>query len=503
MITIIYSTHKDITYNNDFKNHLLKSSGLKNIQILEYQNNNQYSLSEVYNRGILESIYDIVVCCHNDIKLENGWGKKLLKDFETNPEFGIIGKAGSCYFPESGVYWEKMLETMVGQVYHEPIGQKKWLSKYCQKMPFIIPVVTVDGLFISFNKNKIKHTFDETIGKFHFYDHPFCLSNYLEGVNIGVTFSFDITHQSIGKPNDEFFQSKEVFLKKYSKFLPIDLKPKDLFIPEYKKIKNKIKTKVAVIIPNKNNFELLNSCIKSFNTYCNPSKFDIFVADTGSENSEISKIESLSLELNNVKLVKFNYYNFGKINNEVVKNHVNDEYEYLMFCNNDIEVKNNVIDIILDFMIENPLSGTVGARLHFKDNTVQHCGIVGWLSDNNQKFNVSHLGLKSYFNYRIDSFECLGNTAALLMIRKNVFIKCDMFNEKYLDCFEDVELNMNCIIKGYKNYILGNAVAYHYESQTRNLNSNKNLNSFLDKSERLDPFVFKNINKLKKYISQI
>lgn len=503
MITVIYSTHKDSEYNKNFKNHILESCGIKGIQILEYQNNNEYSLSEIYNKGISESLNDIVVCCHNDIKLEKGWGKKLLRDFELNPDFGIIGKAGSCYFPESGVYWEKMTETMVGQVYHEPLGQKKWLSKYCEKQPFIIPVVTIDGLFMSFDKTKIKHTFDESIGKFHFYDHPFCLSNYLEGVNIGVTSSFEIIHQSIGKPNDEFFQSKEVFLKKYSKFLPIDLKPKDLFIPEYNKISNKIKSKIAVIIPNKNNFDLLKSCVESFNFHCNPNKFDIFIADTGSDDLEIKKIESLSLTLKNLKLIKFDYYNFGKINNEVVRHHINDEYEFLIFSNNDIEIKNNIIDIMLDFIIKNPLSGTIGARLHFKDNCVQHCGIVGWVSNNLNEFHVSHLGLKSYYNYRNVSFESLGNTAALMMIRKNVFLKCGMFNEEYIDCFEDVELNLSCIINGYKNYTLGNAVAFHYESQTRNLNPNKISNLQRDYRERLYPFVITNFNKLKNNILQL
>jgi hypothetical protein len=173
MITIIYSTHKDQEYNNKFKQHLLQSVGLNDVQILEFVNHNQYSLSQVYNSGVTQSIYDIVVCCHNDIKLEKNWGKKLLDDYSNNPEYGIIGKAGSCYFPESGVYWEKMFETMVGQVYHHPDDQKKWVNKYSPKLPFIIPVVTIDGLFMSFDKTKCKHFFDETIGKFHFYDHLF------------------------------------------------------------------------------------------------------------------------------------------------------------------------------------------------------------------------------------------------------------------------------------------------------------------------------------------
>ena len=221
MITVIYSTHKDSEYNKKFKKHILESIGVKNPQILEVENRNEYSLSTVYNLGLEISENNIIVCCHNDIKLEKNWGKRLLEDFTNNPEFGIIGKAGSCYFPDSGVYWDRMNQTMVGQVYHHPEGSNKWLSKYSPKLPFIIPVVTIDGLFISFDKTKVKHLFDESIGRFHYYDHLFCLPNYLSGVKIGVTSSFEITHQSVGRPNQEFFQSKELFLKKYGKNLPM------------------------------------------------------------------------------------------------------------------------------------------------------------------------------------------------------------------------------------------------------------------------------------------
>ena len=112
MITIIYSTHRDKEYNDKFNDHLVLTSGLQNVQVIPYENHNQYSLSELYNKGISEAKYDILVCCHNDIKLEKGWGVKLLEDFKTNPEFAIIGKAGSCYFPESGIYWEKLTQPL-------------------------------------------------------------------------------------------------------------------------------------------------------------------------------------------------------------------------------------------------------------------------------------------------------------------------------------------------------------------------------------------------------
>ncbi len=502
MLTIIYSTHKDEEYNKKFKEHLLHTVGLKNVQILEFVNHNQYSLSEVYNSGITQSIYDIIVCCHNDIKLDKNWGKKLLSEFSNNPDYGIIGKAGSCYFPESGIYWEKMGQTMVGQVYHHPPGQKKWLSRYSTKMPDLIPVVTLDGLFISFDKNKIKHTFDESIGKFHFYDHLFCVPNYLSGVNIGVTTSFEITHESVGQPNQEFWDSRERFVEKWGDKLPLDLKPKHPLVEEIKEKELKNIGKVAVIIPTKGKVDMLFNCVNSFYEHCNPNNFEVFIADTGSTLEEKEWIKNNILTLGNVNLIEYDYYNFAKINNDVVKNHIDNNFDFLLFCNNDIKLLNNVIYEMLSIFKQKSNVGTVGARLHYEDNTIQHNGIVLFL-DKEKQIQISHLGLKGYYNFNRDTTETIGNTAALMMIRKNIFTKCGMFNENYINCFEDVELNFQCISHNLKNYVSGKSVAYHYESQTRNDNSSKISELLTDYRERLFPYITQNIKKLLPYLKGV
>jgi len=499
MITIIYSTHKDPEYNNKFRQHLLQTIDVKDPQILEYENHNEYSLSEIYNKGISESIYNIVVCCHNDIKLEKGWGKKLLKDFKENDDYGIIGKAGSCYFPESGVYWEKMGQTMVGQVYHHPEGSKKWVNNYSAKLPHLIPVVTIDGLFISFDKTKLKHKFDETIGKFHFYDHSFCLPNYLEGVKIGVTSSFEITHQSVGQPNQEFFDSKIKFLEKWKHKLPLDLKPTKVYVPEIKEKPLKNIGKVAIIIPTKGKVNLLFDCVSSFYEHCNKDLFDIFIADTGSSDSEKEWIKNKVLPFGNIKLLEYDYYNFAKINNDVVKNHITKDYEFVLFCNNDIKILNNVVYGMLKIFKDNPITGTVGCRLHFEDNTVQHDGMVTFI-DKNQSFNLSHLNLRSYYSYTLSTKKLVGSTGALLMIRKSVFEKCDYFNENYISCFEDVELNLKCLLLGYNNYYDGSLVSYHYESQTRNEDPEIRNKMTQDYQKNLLPFVVKHFDKLKGHI---
>jgi GT2 family glycosyltransferase len=501
MITIIYSTHKDEQFNNKFKQHLLQTVGLKDVQILEYKNNNEFSLSEIYNKGISHSNFDIVVCCHNDIKLENGWGKKLLKDYSENPEYGIVGKAGTSYFPESGIFWEKMQQTMVGQVYHQP-DKDKWLSKYSPKLPVIIPVVSIDGLFLSFDKTKIKHTFDESIGRFHFYDHLFCLPNYLDGVKIGVTSSFEIIHQSIGRPNQEFYETKEKFVEKWKHVLPLDLKPKKIYVPEIKEKPIKNIGKVAVIIPTKGNIQMLKECVDSFYVHCNPELFTIFIADTGSTDDEKEILKSNIKDYNNIKLIEYDYYNFAKINNDVVKNHVTDEYEFLLFCNNDIKLLNNVIYGMLNIFKTTPKVGTVGCRLHFEDNTIQHDGII-CIVDKNKHLKISHHSLLSYYNFSNVTRKVIGSTAALLMIKKNVFIKCDYFNENYLTCFEDVELNLKCLMIGLDNYCNSNLVSYHYESKTRNNDIDKIKKVNKDYNNLLRPFVSKNYDKLKTHIQII
>lgn len=442
MITIVYSTHKDKTYNNKFKQHLLQTVGLKDVQVLEYVNHNQFSLSELYNKGISESENDIVVCCHNDIKLESGWGKKLLKDFNDNPDYGIIGKAGSCYFPESGVYWERMNQTMVGQVYHHPYGQNKWLSKYSPKLPFLIPVVTIDGLFISFDKTKINHQFDETIGRFHFYDHLFCIPNYIDGIKIGVTSSFEITHQSVGQPNEEFFISKDVFLKKYGKHLPLDLKPEEPYhlTLKQKVIKNMGKTLVLI---GYNEFDEYNEdIINSLYNECDKNSFDLILFTYGKlKDLPIKMIKPNLILLNSEKTYLTSAYN------DIIKNRLTITYDFLLFIKNNIVILNDVITGMVKNFKTNPKCGTLSSRIHYHDNTIKSCG-VEVVNKPQPILNYS----QNYYNFPISTDEVNCNQFNLTMVRTNVFLSQGMFNENSFSGFEDIEFCIKIRDK-FKHYV--------------------------------------------------
>ena len=167
MITVGFSTRE---HNQDYIDYIQKTVMYKDVEIIEKVNNGEKSLSQTYNEIIDESSNDIVVLIHDDLEFDTkNWGDKLLKCFNKNPEFSILGLAGTKYLPSSGRWWD-VPENMFGIVNHKHEG-KKWTSSYSKNLnQSVEETVIVDGLFIAFNKTKIKHKFDESVEGFHFYD---------------------------------------------------------------------------------------------------------------------------------------------------------------------------------------------------------------------------------------------------------------------------------------------------------------------------------------------
>jgi hypothetical protein len=221
MITVVYCTRQT---NPEHREHLIKSSGLhKHIEVIEIINNGE-SLTHAYNRGLEQAKNDIVVFCHDDITLETKqWGNKLLKQFDKNPEYGIIGVAGSKYMAESGQWWADKRK-MYGRVQHTHEG-KTWLSEYSKDLGNNLEeVVVVDGVFFAVDKSKLKASFDESVEGFHFYDVTFCFENHLKDVKVGVSTVVRVNHQSIGMTNQSWEDNRVLFAEKFKNNLPIKIK---------------------------------------------------------------------------------------------------------------------------------------------------------------------------------------------------------------------------------------------------------------------------------------
>lgn len=223
MVTIGYCTRVS---NEDFGKHLIKSCGLdpKKVEVIEIVNTGNRSLTECYNEILKKAKYDYVVFTHSDLTIETKqWGNKLLKQFTKNPEYGIIGVAGTKNMPVSGQWWEDR-KRMIGRVAHTHEG-KTWLSSYSDDQGVELEeVVIVDGVFFAVDKTKIKTNFNETVEGFHFYEITFCFENYLKGVKVGVSTLIRVNHKSIGQTNESWEKNRQIFSENFKENLPITIK---------------------------------------------------------------------------------------------------------------------------------------------------------------------------------------------------------------------------------------------------------------------------------------
>ena len=113
-----------------------KSSLLKQIQetcgcpadIMFVVNQNGTSLSRVYHDCLEKVPNKIIVFIHDDIEfLKKDWGNEVLRLFNENQDYGIIGVAGSAEFHEEAAWWR--FKKIYGQVLHRHDG-KSWLTAF-------------------------------------------------------------------------------------------------------------------------------------------------------------------------------------------------------------------------------------------------------------------------------------------------------------------------------------------------------------------------------------
>ena len=217
-VSVVISTRK---IDDSYVKHVEKMFSHPKTEILFYENEGEYSLTQLYNVGLRDSVNDIVVFMHDDLILETpNMTPKIVKLFEKHSEYGIIGVAGTDKLT-SGRWWDNK-DNMYGVVGHIHEG-KRHVNHYSKGVfnDVLKDVVIVDGLFFMVHKGRIKKEFNEQFEGFHFYDISFCVENFLEGVKIGLTTKLGVTHKSIGMVNKQWEKNKLFFEALFEKQLPL------------------------------------------------------------------------------------------------------------------------------------------------------------------------------------------------------------------------------------------------------------------------------------------
>lgn len=218
-ISIVFSTKQ---INPDYIKQIKETCGVIEPDIIPIENNGLFSLSNAYNMGIEKAKYPIVVFIHDDIIfVTKNWARKILKHFKRNPEYGILGVAGTNNLV-SGMWWED--QTAMHGVVNHTDNNKTWTSRFSEDQGNKVKeMVVLDGVLFALDKTKIKHQFDESFNGFHFYDLGLMFPNYLDGVKLGVFTDIRITHLSVGMVNETWKENKTQFEEKYKEHIPCKL----------------------------------------------------------------------------------------------------------------------------------------------------------------------------------------------------------------------------------------------------------------------------------------
>jgi O-antigen biosynthesis protein len=274
-------------------------------------------------------------------------------------------------------------------------------------------------------------------------------------------------------------------------------------------IKRKIKKnkKVSIIIPFKDNYKFTYNCVKSLIENTSYTNYEILLIDNASKEIETEfMIKHFIKYHKNIRSYRYdNLFNYSSINNFGVKF---SKGEYILLLNNDTLIfrPDWLYELLQHF--EDPRVGAVGPMLLYADNTIQHAGVVLGLGG-----LVGHIGIGSIFNSDkwsgrlILEHEVGAITGASLLTTKNIWNEIGGMDENFPVAYNDIDLCLRISEKNYKIIYNPYSILYHFESKSRGEDiKDENLIRFQNDAKQLikkwgnklhnDPFYSPNLTKL-------
>ncbi len=222
---------------------------------------------------------------------------------------------------------------------------------------------------------------------------------------------------------------------------------------------------LSIMVLNRNGAIHLKYLFESFSAHNSHGCFEFIVIDHASKDNSLEVLKDFEKELN-IKIIReITNKSFAHSNNNAAGL---SRYENLLFINNDIVIKNNVIPKVLNHL-KNPEVGVVGIDLYYpgegmERGPLQHSG-VRFREDLRHRFfrpyNIKHPGTG-----RIEYVPAV--TGAFLACRKTDFMKAGRFFENYFYGYEDVDLCLSIAkFTGKKCVVDHDLYAVHDESATQ------------------------------------
>jgi glycosyltransferase involved in cell wall biosynthesis len=229
-----------------------------------------------------------------------------------------------------------------------------------------------------------------------------------------------------------------------------------------------IQPKISIIIPTKDQADLLKTCIDSVISQTEYLNYEIVVVNNGSVESKTKVYLSGLKSVKNIRVLDYpKPFNYSAINNFAVSKC--DDSDYVLLLNNDIAVINGGWLTEMLSIAQQQDVGCVGAKLYYSNDLIQHAGVIlgiGGVAGHSHKYFPSKEN--GYFSRLQLRQDISAVTAACLLVRKSIYEKVNGLNEKDLTiAFNDVDFCLRVRELGLRNVWTPFAELYHYESISR------------------------------------
>lgn len=269
-----------------------------------------------------------------------------------------------------------------------------------------------------------------------------------------------------------------------------------IFILYKMRLKVKGEPLVTILIPNKDQAETLDTCVKSIYEKTDYPHFEILVVENNSEKEEtFAYYEKMEKEHENFRVVRYEGgFNYSAINNFGAR-HANGDY--LLLLNNDTEVISPFWIREMVGFCQREDTGAVGAKLYYPDGLVQHCGVVVGIANFAGHVQNFHTRQDAGYFGRLKAVQDISAvTAACMLVKKSVFDAIGGFDESFVVSLNDVDLCLRIRKAGKLIVQDPNVELYHYESKSRGYENTP------EKKERFKQEILRFRRRWKSFLDQ-
>lgn len=230
---------------------------------------------------------------------------------------------------------------------------------------------------------------------------------------------------------------------------------------------------VSIIIPNKDNLDVLRRCIDSIYGKTLYGNFEVIIVENNSTDANtFVYYDAVQSQYKNIRLLTWeNAFNYSAINNFAAKEA---RGSFLLFLNNDVEViEPNWLSVMVAQCQRDDV-GAVGAKLLYPDDTVQHAGIMMMkCADPTVLGGAIHIFAnidrddQGYMRRASLTQDVSAVTAACMITPADLFNSLGGFSEKYVVAYNDVDYCLRVRSAGKLVVYNPDALLYHYESISR------------------------------------